>query len=177
MDKNDLRRILMLRRENIAERERKDAAIRKKVLAIAAKFPSTFIYVSMGSEVDTHAIISSLINTHSVYIPHTVGGEMHAVKYDGSPLRPDKFGNIYNSDLEFYDGQAGLTIVPLLGFNNERHRIGYGKGCYDGYFSLNPGGLKVGLAYDEQLCDFTAENTDIPVDEIITPTTEIRRTE
>ena len=174
MVKSELRRALMLRREEIAGRKSKDSAIKEKVLRLAADYSSVFVYVSIGSEVDTRAIIDSLKKTHAVFVPHTVDGEMHAVKYDGSPLTPDRVGNIYKSDCEFYDGQAMLTIVPLLGFNKDCHRIGYGKGCYDLYFARH-GGYKVGLAYDEQLCDFTAENTDIPVDKIITPTTEIRR--
>ena len=176
MDKNKIRQALIRRRAEITGREDKDAAIAEKVYALAAKYSSVFVYVSMGSEVSTHAIIEKLKETHAVYIPHTVKSETHAVKYDGSPLIPDKQGNIYESAAEFYDGQAELSIVPLIGFNENCHRIGYGKGCYDKYFSQNIRGLTIGLGYDEQLCDFLPSVTDVPLDEIITPTKIIRRT-
>ena len=170
MDKSELRQALISRRETVSERERKDMAITEKVLTLAAKYSSVFVYVSMGSEVSTLGIINQLSKSHTVYVPHTFGCEMHAVKYDGSSLIPDKIGNIFESPHEFYDGQAELTVVPLLGFNEDCYRIGYGKGCYDRYFMRHCGGVKAGIAYDEQLCDFNTEYTDIPLDEIITPT-------
>ena len=175
MDKNEIRQALMRKRALVTEREDKDAAIAAKVCALAEKYSSVFVYVSMRSEVSTYAIIERLKKTHTVYIPHTVKSEMHAVKYDGSPLIPDRYGNIYESAAEFCDGQAELNIVPLIGFNENCHRIGYGKGCYDIYFSKYIGGPKIGLGYDEQLCDFLPDVTDVPLDEIITPTKTLRR--
>ncbi len=43
---------------------------------------------------------------------------------------------------------AGLIIVPLLCFNEEGHRVGYGKGYYDNFIKrCRPAALKIGFSF------------------------------
>lgn len=59
-------------------------------------------------------------------------------------------------------------IVPVVGFDWRKNRIGYGKGYYDSVLDTFPG-LKVGLAYTMQrVADFEPEAFDVPLDMIIT---------
>ena len=61
-----------------------------------------------------------------------------------------------------------LMIVPVVGFDWRKNRIGYGKGYYDSVLDTFPG-LKVGLAYTMQrVADFEPETFDVPLDMIIT---------
>ena len=61
-----------------------------------------------------------------------------------------------------------LMIVPVVGFDWRKNRIGYGKGYYDSVLDTFPG-LKVGLAYTMQrVADFEPEAFDVPLDMIIT---------
>lgn len=172
MDKKEVRKICVRVRETIADRAQKNARIREKVLALASTYSSVFSYVSIGSEVDTHEIIECLRADKTVYVPYTIGKSMHAIRLDNDADTDsvDVRGNIEGMSGEYFDGQAELILVPLLGFNEDRYRIGYGAGCYDRYFEKFSQGAKVGLAYDEQLCEFEKAAHDIPLDMIITPT-------
>lgn len=178
MDKTLLRKKLMKVRSEITGRDEKNAIIASRALDLASRFGSVFIYVSMNSEVDTHGIIRSLEQNTKVFVPHTdKSGFMRAVMLPPSANlnETDNYGNIIRSPDSFFDGQAELSFVPLLGFDSDCHRIGYGAGCYDRYFAKFAGGLKVGLAFEEQFCKFEHDLTDIPMDIIITPDRVIRR--
>jgi 5-formyltetrahydrofolate cyclo-ligase len=62
-----------------------------------------------------------------------------------------------------------LLIVPGLCFDSRGYRIGFGGGYYD-RFLANYKGIKVALAYEEQLIEKVPEQGhDIPVDFLITP--------
>ena len=71
--------------------------------------------------------------------------------------------------------QKSICIVPALSFDSNGNRLGYGKGFYDRFLS-NFTGLSVGITFCELKCDLLpAENTDIPVDIIITDKESVRR--
>ena len=62
-----------------------------------------------------------------------------------------------------------LLLVPGLCFDSRGYRIGFGGGYYDRFLAEFKG-VKVALAYDEQLIDKVPEEEhDIPVDFIVTP--------
>ncbi|MBI2591920.1 5-formyltetrahydrofolate cyclo-ligase [Candidatus Saccharibacteria bacterium] len=65
--------------------------------------------------------------------------------------------------------QFDLIIVPLLGFDKDGHRIGYGGGFYDEYLKTQKRALTIGLCYEfgRQTTSF-GEAHDIPLKMIIT---------
>lgn len=67
------------------------------------------------------------------------------------------------------DGQQyDLIVVPLIGFNTQCHRIGFGGGSYDRFLAGQPQAQTIGLAYDFALCDFQPEAHDVALDFICT---------
>ncbi len=73
------------------------------------------------------------------------------------------------------DGQKyDLIIVPLVGFNKDCHRVGFGGGSYDRFLAGQPQAKAVGLAFDFQLCEFVPEAHDVPLDAIATETSWFR---
>jgi 5-formyltetrahydrofolate cyclo-ligase len=63
-----------------------------------------------------------------------------------------------------------LVLVPGVAFDPRGRRIGRGRGYYDRLLSL-AGGLKCGVAFDEQiLAGIPTEPHDVMVDCILTPT-------
>lgn len=64
-----------------------------------------------------------------------------------------------------------LMLVPGVGFDKARNRMGYGAGCYDRYLPLmRDDAPKIGVCYDCQLVEeLPVEDTDRPLDVIITP--------
>ncbi len=179
MDKQTLREKCIRMRSEISRREQKDKRIFSAVTAFAASYEKIFVYVSFGCEADTHKLIAAWKDEgKTVYVPFTTPQkEMHAVL----PVEPvdlsatDTWGNVPSDTSRFFDGQAEIVIVPLLGFDSDCHRLGYGAGCYDRYFAAYPQGIKTGIAYEEQYCPFPHEQTDLPLDIIITPNRVIRR--
>lgn len=179
MQKSETRNSMLRVRAQIEHRAEKDKRIQDAACALAADYSRVFCYVSMGSEVSTRDIVHVLrLEGKTVYVPYTLPNKtMHAVCVDAdTPLVPNNRGNILSYADTFFDGQAELIFVPLVAYDDDCHRLGYGAGCYDRYFAAYPSGLKIGLAYAEQKRAFAHEKTDIPLDGILTPDGIIRRT-
>ncbi len=167
MNKQELRKKYSAIRKNIIDREEKNRAIMQSLMELSAGHQSIFVYVSFGSEVDTHEFIKS--NADKVYIPFTTEGKMKCLKYLGGELIADKLGNV-NVSCYGDEGEPTFTVVPMLAFDKSLYRLGYGGGYYD-RFLQNSFTVKVGVAYDEQITDENfAEIFDVPLDIIVTPT-------
>lgn len=59
-------------------------------------------------------------------------------------------------------------LIPCLGFNAARLRLGYGGGFYDRTLAHEPRPLAIGVAYAEALVEFTGQPHDIALDLILT---------
>jgi 5-formyltetrahydrofolate cyclo-ligase len=88
----------------------------------------------------------------------------------GGPLKTGAFGTLV--PLSGEKCQPDLLIVPLLGFDREGYRLGFGGGYYDRsleHLSQKRTVLSVGLAFCEQeLHDLPHEGHDQRLDWIIT---------
>lgn len=117
-----------------------------------------FTFVSFGSEVDTHKIISYALNDGKiVYVPKIKskdkGIEIFRIN-TLSDLKPGYFnileplencpvGNIKDID---------LILIPGIAFDRNGGRIGYGAGFYDRFLTnINSAVPKLALAYQFQI--------------------------
>lgn len=141
--------------------------------------PYIYCYASYNNEVDTIEIINSAFNEGKRValpcsytkdgIPHMDFYEIHSVAdlvpgYKGI-LEPDR-RKISVKKAEFY---PSIVIVPVLAFDSNRYRVGYGKGFYDYYFNTHDYCLKIGLAYGLQQVDkINCDSNDVPLDFIVT---------
>ncbi len=67
-----------------------------------------------------------------------------------------------------------IIIVPMVGADKLKNRIGYGKGFYDRFLSKQKA-LKIGLCFSEAVIDeLPVEPFDIPLDIIVTEEEVIR---
>lgn len=67
--------------------------------------------------------------------------------------------------------QLDMVLVPMLGFDDQLHRIGYGKGFYDGFLAqTRPDCLKIGLCFElGHLSEvIPAQEHDVQLDFVIT---------
>lgn len=65
--------------------------------------------------------------------------------------------------------QFDIIVVPMLGFDKERSRLGLGGGWYDRFLAAQPRALKIGLAYESaRLENIPKEPHDVPMDKIVT---------
>lgn len=148
-------------------REVADGALADTVMAAFSAQDSFLVYYSYGTEADTHALITRLLDAGKrVYLPRVEGKNLAPVQYfgDESALVKNAYG-IYEPAGQAFTGQIDVCITPLLAVNSRGFRLGYGGGYYDRYFAANPQILKVGLGYFLQFTDeFIEEDFDKPLD-------------
>ena len=127
-------------------------------------------YLSFPHEFQTQELIEqALKDGKKVLIPKTYPkGRMDFVVYDPQQLVKTAFGLLEpQGDLEVVDAsQIDLIHVPGLVFTTEGYRIGYGGGYYDRYLKHFPGHT-LSTIYPCQIQDFSPENHDIPVQEVL----------
>lgn len=172
-EKENLRKIMLEKRKTIKDREIKEQQITQKLLDFTKMFKSAFVYVSFGFEASTHNFIKSF--SGQIVVPITQNGQMEARLLESyKNLQTNKYGNLFKAVLG-KEHKCEVAIVPLLAFDSNCYRLGYGGGYYDRYLS-NFAGKKIGIAFDEQKClKVPTESFDIPLDYIITPTKTYKR--
>jgi 5-formyltetrahydrofolate cyclo-ligase len=166
----------MARRNSLAHRESLSATIRTRILGMPqfAAAEAIHCYLPIRSEVDTRPIVAAAFAAGKrVAIPVTVGsGPLQHSWIDTSD--PASFGAGAlgtprpNTLRPAVPGEWSLTIVPLLAFDRERYRLGYGKGLYDQLLAMI-GGVAVGVAFAAQEVDaLPREDHDQRLDFIVT---------
>ena len=127
-------------------------------------------YLSFPHEFQTQELIEqALKDGKKVLIPKTYPkGRMDFVVYDPQQLVKTSFGLLEpQGDLEVVDAsQIDLIHVPGLVFTTKGYRIGYGGGYYDRYLK-HITGHTLSTIYPCQIQDFSPENHDIPVQEVL----------
>lgn len=129
------------------------------------------IYVSLPDEVSTHDLIKHTLKYKRVCVPKIENKTMNF--YEISSFKELKEGHFHvlepiNKNLISYQ-DIDLMITPLLAFDENLYRVGYGKGYYDKYFSKGFHGYKLGIAFSCQKVDkIKIDQYDYQLDEIIT---------
>lgn len=173
LDKIDLRKQLRGQRKSCSPFFIRQASerIMQKLLPYLEDRGCIGIYVSDGFEVDTHGIIEwCLKKGKRVAVPlvkeafamefvEIASFEDLAVGHYGL-LEPVRGKCVEEADLE-------CIIIPMVGFNSQGYRIGQGGGYYDRYLKVYSG-LKIGLAYRFQYCEFNEDKFDVACDVILT---------
>lgn len=166
MDKKALRIQAAARREKLCGGAR-DAAIAEAVLASPLmRYSRFFVYLAIRTEVKTEALIGALLRENKqVFVPHIADRRMEAYPY--GPLVCGKFGILTPENGE--DSPCEVALCPLLAFDKEGYRLGYGGGYYDAYFRAHPSVVRVGLSYCGQAVEaLPHEPHDVPLDFVVT---------
>lgn len=180
-DKGSLRSGYLAARVKIprASRAASDASILATLEGLAPFREATVVlsYVSFGAEVDTRAIIASLLSRgRRVAVPRTDPRtrQMRFCEIGGlAELRPGAHAILEPAPgapaLGVADLVGSVCLVPGLVFDADGYRVGYGGGCYDRFLPFYPG-EKVGLARRTQLSSnpLPRDAHDVPVDYLVT---------
>lgn len=102
---------------------------------------------------ETHEMNAILVHDETEYHQHPKG-----------MIEPKHGEIVHPKDID-------LAIVPLLAFDKEGYRLGYGKGFYDKYLSAcREDILKIGFSYFEPVDKIEDRNAfDVPLTHCITP--------
>lgn len=90
----------------------------------------------------------------------------------GEPMIADEMGVQVPAQLRFIERPPAL-LIPCLGFNADGYRIGYGGGYYDRTLEQHPRPYTLGIAYSSQLAVFPHAPHDVPLDVIVTETSQV----
>lgn len=179
MEKKLVRKEILNMRNNMSNEKRilKDKLIYNLFINsdLYKKAKDIFIYVSFGSEVNTHEIIKkAIIDKKNIYVPKIDmrKKEMIAVKiYSITELNVNNYGILepINVDKDKIANDFDIIVMPGVAFDENGNRIGYGGGYYDKYLEKNIfKAKKVALAYEEQILErIESDFHDIKVDFII----------
>ena len=93
------------------------------------------LYIPLRIEVDVSPLIKNLRkNKKNVYVPFMHGDSFKIVKYR-LPLYKKKFGIKEPNNSFFKARKVDIAIVPVVGIDEVKKRIGFGKGMYDRFFA------------------------------------------
>ena len=172
--KKELRKKFITERNTLAESYRDSAskkifeAIEKHEVFLQAK--KIFIFVGFDTEIQTEILIKKWINKKELFVPKIENNTMHLIQITSwDDLEPGHFGILEPKCSNYYTDKIDLVITPSIVFDRNGYRLGYGKGYYDKYFSLNNYDISIGLSYDKLLQETVPiDNHDKAVDIIIT---------
>lgn len=173
MDKQSLRSRLSKERDLLSPAARNEACVKitENMLWLASEAQRIGTYLSFGSEVDTIDAISVwLLEGKEVYVPRMTGEDFEWVRLaDFKSLTDHPFGMQEPVNGEIIDiAVLDVVFVPMFCFDDQLHRIGHGKGCFDRALK-NYAGKKIGLCYAAGHVEsiYPTEN-DVSLDIILT---------
>ncbi|MES2931975.1 MAG: 5-formyltetrahydrofolate cyclo-ligase [Pseudomonadota bacterium] len=174
-DKTTLRKSLIAARRAIdpALRQQWDAAIGRQVMdwCLRHEIGTCAVYWPIQGEPDLRPMYAQLsARGIRLALPVVVAKEapLRFVLYaPGDALVKDGMGcsvPAVRDDAVLPDA----VLIPCVGFNHARYRLGYGGGFYDRTLALTPRPLAIGVAHSISRADFAIEPHDIALDALIT---------
>lgn len=177
IDKGALRKRLLAARTAIgpADKARFDEAIGQQVLAWVARhgIREIGVYWPLKGEPQLAATYAALAEAGvQLALPVVVARDAalgFARWQPGEAMVKDGMGVAVPAALAMV-ARPGALLIPCLGFNRARFRLGYGGGYYDRTLEKTPRPLTAGVAYACLEAQFASAPHDVALDTIITET-------
>lgn len=176
-EKQALRAVAMARRDGL-DGEFRCRAARRAILHILRLLPmapesAVAAYWPIGCELDTRPLLAALAALDiTVCLPRIVGRERPLVFHCHQPGDPLLEGpmRVLEPLPESPIRVPDIVIVPLLAFDGEGYRLGYGGGFYDRTLAaLGPAITAIGIGFEAQrLALLPREPNDVRLAAIVT---------
>ena len=135
-----------------------------------------FLTIEEQKEIDTEFILQILAGKDKEIVVSKSDFETremtHYLLTDNTKFRKNEY-NIFEpvDGLEVPVSKIDVVFVPLLAYDKQGNRVGYGKGFYDNFLSkCKPETIKIGLSFfppEEKIDDVSAN--DVKLDFCVTP--------
>jgi 5-formyltetrahydrofolate cyclo-ligase len=138
-------------------------------------------YVSKEDEVQTQGLIGRMLKEgKKVVVPlvDSPSKSLHFFETRGlEDLSPGRFGILEplrrSAPVALED--CDVVLVPLVAWDEEGHRIGYGKGFFDRALASRGQAFSIGLALEsQQVQRIPADRSDVRLDMIVTENRVLR---
>ena len=188
MDKKSLRQKAKAERQKLTQEEIEDKslAIANQLLRIDT-VPSgrlvwdklyyhLFLTIEEQKEINTEYILQILAGKDKEIViskcDFTTLGMTHFLLTDNTKIKKNSYNVPEPIDgLEVPDAKIDVVFVPLLAYDKQGNRVGYGKGFYDNFLNkCKPETIKIGLSFfpPEEKIDDVSES-DVKLDFCVTP--------
>ena len=177
MDKKQLRKQIRERKKEFSLSEKIELSrpifekIEKEELFKEAKV--VLLYYSMDDEVYTHDFVEKHYKTKTILLPCVDGDDLILRQYLGieSMKAGEQFGILEPVGKEFNDlEKIDLMIIPGVAFDEEKNRLGRGRGFYDRLLKT-VNATKIGVCFDFQVVEqVPTEDFDVKMDVVISTT-------
>lgn len=182
MQKKELRSKYKALRTQLSENELEEMSltIANKLLLLPIwekTYFHVFLPIAEQKEVDTELVLHLLSGKDKEIIVSKSDFETrnmtHFLLTDNTKIKKNEYNIPEPVDgIEVPSHKIDVVFIPLLAFDRQGHRVGYGKGFYDKFLSeCKPGVIKIGLSFfevEESIVDIC--ETDVKLDYCISPT-------
>lgn len=177
--KEKLRKELTERRKSLSNEDCKEksafilSSLKTQKEFIEAETVHCYISMSQNKEVDTFELINSMFLKMKRVVVPVVQKENNSLKHvelvNFNQLEENSWGVLEPvNGIEVPVNELDFIIVPMLGGDRNKNRIGYGKGFYDRFLS-QANCPNIGLLFEDCLVDeIPVEAFDVPLDKLIT---------
>lgn len=158
---------------------KKSIAIANEILKLPiwnAEFYHVFLSIEQLKEVDTEPILSILSGKDKHIVLSKTEFKTISMKHflltDNTKIKTNSWNIPEPVDgIEIKPEKIDVVFVPLLAFDKQGNRVGYGKGFYDNFLrGCRPETLKIGLSFfkpEEIIVGIS--NNDVKLDMCVTP--------
>ena len=181
MDKKELRKKYKSLRQTLSEKEIEDKSLAIANQLIQMKiwdklYYHLFLTIAEQKEIDTEFILQVLAGKDKEIVlskcEFSTLGMIHYLLTDNTKIKKNSYNVPEPIDgIEVPDAKIDVVFVPLLAYDKEGNRVGYGKGFYDNFLSkCKPETIKIGLSFfpPEEIINGISEN-DVKLDYCVTP--------
>ena len=135
-----------------------------------------FLTIEEQKEINTEYILQILAGKDKEIViskcEFATLGMTHFLLTDNTKIKKNSYNVPEPVDgLEVPDAKIDVVFVPLLAYDKQGNRVGYGKGFYDNFLSkCKPETIKIGLSFfppEEKIEDVSAN--DVKLDFCVTP--------
>ena len=181
--KTQIRDAARERRAEIAHGDIKNRSQRicDQVLEIIDGSNTVMVYVSKPPEVDTCTLITRLIDRNGHVVVPIIERETTSLRLsylnDSSVLVESTFQvpEPVNHELPARAEDVKAVVIPMLAFDRQGNRLGYGAGYYDRFLCAHPKILRIGLAFScQEFASIPSDENDIRMNLIVTENGVIR---
>ncbi|MGC6431803.1 MAG: 5-formyltetrahydrofolate cyclo-ligase [Jejuia sp.] len=181
MTKKELRKKYKALRSELSEDQIEDfsIAIANQLLKLPiweVSFYHIFLSIEEQKEVNTDYILNILSGKDKNIVisksDFKTNGLSHFLLTDNTVIKKNNYNIPEPVDgIEISNDKIDVVFIPLLAFDKQGNRVGYGKGFYDKFLSqCNPETLKIGLSFfeaEDEISDIF--EGDVGLDYCVTP--------